>query len=112
MATTIIAGPYFVPISKPEGLAYGELTKFIWGPTGADGFCGPPGTFTVTAYASEPRRQTQFAMWVNDLSVSAVDIGTGDIDNWQYRVHATFGNNGDERETIHSYTAYISKVVP
>ena len=110
MATTIFAGPYYQFTVPPgRGLRYGELQNFVWGP---HSFFDSPGTFTVTAHALTESRNVQYAMWVNDMSISTVDVSRAGaiFPNNQCRLHVTFGNNGSA--DIDYFVVSISKVIP
>jgi len=98
MASTIVFGPYFWHVDIPVRGAH----NFSIGP---DSRLDAP-VVHATAQPLSERRQSQYALWLSDMSVMNVDRGIGDIDRKEITVFATFANSG--LETVKRYNAYFS----
>jgi hypothetical protein len=103
MATAFFTGPYY----WPTNLAPGQAHNFWVGPL--DMFEGPA-VVHASAYAVTNLRNTMFALYLHDMSVSRTDIGSGDISIVQTIVYATFVNSG--AATIPGYSAYFASIRP
>jgi hypothetical protein len=104
MATILHFGPYYY--YPPGGMPVGGAYNVAWGPDDRFAQC----TFNVTGHADPIRRNSNFTVWVTDMSLQVIDVGHGDIDNDQYTAYATFGNDG--AETVTTIIAYLTVTTP
>jgi hypothetical protein len=104
MATTFVFGPYYWPNTN---LAPGQAHNFLIGPADV---LNAPGVAHASGYPVTNLRNTNFALYLHDMSTSQVDIGHGDISNIQTYVYATFVNDG--AATVPAYTAWFTVIRP
>lgn len=104
MATVTQWGPYFFY----DNILPRAAANRSWGP---DPAFNVGGTYTVTGHPATNLRNTNYSLWVSDMSISSVDLGQGDIGSVQTSLYAMFFNSGNAgKGAIRTRSAYITRV--
>ena len=105
MATVYHWGPYIY--YPPGGMPVGGAFNVAWT---SDQFAQC--TFNVTGrpYSASITQNTNFCVWVRDMSLQLINATTTDIKNYRWTAYTTFGNDG--AETLTAIEAWLTVTIP